>query len=220
MCSSGTQSDNQSDAQRADHEPALIRRICAGERELFPALIQPYERQVYYAAYAILRNREEAEDAVQESFFKAYKSLASFRREAKFSTWLIQIATNDALQRLRQQKRVMLESLDEPVGDDGNYKPRDFADWREIPLEALEQKELREALNRAIEGMKPAYRNILVLRDIEQLSIAETAVALGLSEANVKVRLLRARLMLRDALAPGNDGAWRQGLSWKKVRPW
>lgn len=209
------------DVQRPAQELELIERICAGERELFHVLIRPYEKQVYYSAYSILRNREEAEDVAQEALFKAFKALASFRKESKFSTWLIQITTNEALQRLRQQKRVNIESLDDGADDDaGDYKPRDFADWREIPHEALEQKELREALNRAIENMKPAYRNILVLRDIEQLTVAETAAALGLSEANVKVRLLRARLMLRDALAPGNDGAWRQGVSWKKVRPW
>ncbi|MHB1021436.1 MAG: sigma-70 family RNA polymerase sigma factor [Acidobacteriaceae bacterium] len=209
------------DIRHPAKELELIERICAGEREPFHALIRPYEKQIYGIVYSILRNREEAEDVVQEALFKAFKALASFRKESRFSTWLIQIATNEALQRLRQQKRVHLESLDDGAdGDEGDYKPKDFADWREIPYEALEQKELREALNRAIESMKPAYRNILVLRDIEQLTIAETAAALGLSEANVKVRLLRARLMLRDALAPGNDGAWRQGLSWKKVRPW
>jgi RNA polymerase sigma-70 factor (ECF subfamily) len=124
--------------------------------------------------------------------------------------------------RHRKQRAHLYESLDEPeTTEDGNYMPRDCADWREIPSEALERKELRDAIQRAIASLAPKYREVFMLRDVQNLSIADTAKALNISEANVKTRLLRARLQVRDALAPGYDGGWQAGGgSWKKVRPW
>jgi len=104
------------------------------------------------------------------------------------------------------------------VGNDGDYTPRDFADWREIPSEALEQKELRRALTKALDSLPEKYRTFLILRVVQHLSINETTMILGLSEANVKPRLSRARLQMRDALAPGLDGAWSRGKSYEKVR--
>ena len=103
--------------------------------------------------------------------------------------------------------------------EEGDYIPKDFADWREIPSEALEQRELREALTKALESLPEKYRTVLILRDVQHLSINETAQALGLSEANVKTRLSRARLQMRDALAPGFNGAWSRGRSYERVRP-
>ena len=112
------------------------------------------------------------------------------------------------------------ESIEEGrLGDDGEYTPQDFADWREIPSEALEQKELRKALTKALDSLHEKYRTVLILRDVQHLSITETAQVLGLSEANVKTRLSRARLQMRDALAPGFDGAWSRGRMYEKVRP-
>ena len=204
-------------------EQDLIRRILAGDRSLFYELIQPYERAVFLAANSILQNDADAEDVAQDAFLRALEKLAGFRGEARFSTWLIQIAINEARMRLRRSKRYPHESADEPVStvDDEEYFPRDLADWREIPSEALGRKELREALQRALASLKPHYRDVFVLRDVQHLSIAETAKALGLKEATVKVRLLRARLMMRDALAPGYDGSWTIAeTGWKKVRPW
>ena len=204
-------------------ELELIRRILSGDRSLFYELIQPYERVVFLAANSILQNDADAEEVAQESFLRALEKLATFRGEARFSTWLVQIAINDARMRLRRSKRYQVQSADEPVstGDDEEYFPRDLADWREIPSEALERKELREALKRAVASLKPHYRDVFLLRDVQHLSIAETARALGLKEATVKIRLLRARLMMRDALAPGYDGSWTIGeTGWKKVRPW
>ena len=124
--------------------------------------------------------------------------------------------------RLRKGRKHLYESTDEPLSDDsGDYLPKDFADWREIPSEALQRKELREALQRAMQSLKPMYREVFVLRDVQNLNIDETAKILGISEASVKTRLLRARLQMRDALAPGYDGEWSLGeTSWKKVRPW
>jgi RNA polymerase sigma-70 factor, ECF subfamily len=205
-----------------EREFALIERVCNGEKELFYELVQPYERAVFFAAHAIVRNEADAEDVAQEAFLKALIYLSSFRRESKFSTWLVQIAVNEARMRLRKQRRNLYDSIDEPgESESGDYLPNDFADWREIPSERLHNKQLRQALQRAIAGLAPKYREVIVLRDVNQLSIAETAQALGISQASVKTRLLRARLQVREALAPGLDGGWSfaEG-NWRKVRPW
>ena len=122
--------------------------------------------------------------------------------------------------KLRKDRRHLYESMDEGrQNDEGHYIPKDFADWREIPSEALEQRELREALTKALESLPEKYRTVLILRDVQHLSINETAQALGLSEANVKTRLCRARLQMRDALAPGFEGAWTGEREYEKARP-
>ena len=185
------------------NEQALIRRIRDGEHEAFYQLIQPYERRVYATTFAILRNEADAEDAAQEAILKAFKNLRQFRAEARFSTWLIQIAVNEARMRLRKQRAVVMEPIDQKPDDEGNYTPREFADWREIPSAALERKEVRQKLTEALASLGQIYREVFVLRDVQHLSIAETAKALEISTAAVKTRLLRARLMLRDLLAPG-----------------
>ena len=207
------------DTRQADEE-TLIRRIREGEHALFYELIRPYERRIYATAFAILRNEADAEDAAQEAVLKAFKHIRQFRSEAKFSTWLTQITLNEARMRKRKQHLHIMEAIVDQQDDDGNYAPRDFADWREIPSEALESARLRAALRKGLEALGPKYRQVLVLRDIERLSIADTAVLMGITEATVKTRLLRARLMMRDALAPGFDGAWRKGREYEKVRPY
>ena len=202
-------------------ELSLIQRVLGGEGEAFYDLVRPYERGIFYAALSILNNDADAEEVCQEAILKAFKNLSYFRMEAKFSTWLTQIVINEARLKLRKDRRHLYESIDEGTPDDeGDYIPRDFADWRDIPSEALEKNQLRDALKKALASLKPKYREVFVLRDIQQISIAETAKALGISEASVKTRLLRARLMMRDALAPGIDGSWAQGKDWSKVRPW
>jgi RNA polymerase sigma-70 factor, ECF subfamily len=204
-----------------DYEQRLIQRIRDGEHEAFYQLIRPYERRVYAAAFAILRNETDAEDCAQEAVLKAFKNLRQFRAEAKFSTWLIQIAVNEARMRRRKERADLVEPIDKERNDEGSYMPRDFADWREIPSEVLERKEVREQLAEALASLGQIYREVFVLRDMEQLSIEETANALGISTASVKTRLLRARLMLRDLLAPGLDGAWSNRLSFAKgTKPW
>jgi RNA polymerase sigma-70 factor, ECF subfamily len=206
----------------SETELLLIERVCNGENELFYELVRPYERAVFVAAQSVLQNETDAEDVAQEAVVKALEHLKGFRRESKFSTWLIQIAINEARMRLRKGRKHLYESTDEPLSDEsGDYLPKDFADWREIPSEALQRKELRQALQKAMQELKPIYREVFVLRDVQNLKIEETAKILGISEASVKTRLLRARLQMRDALAPGYDGAWSLGeTSWKKVRPW
>ena len=202
-------------------ETDLIARIKAGDRSLFYDLIQPYQRTVYAAAYSVLGNPTDAEDAAQEAFLKALTHIGQFRSEAKFSTWLVQITLNEARLRLRKERKGLYSSIDEGgQDDDGEYFPIDYADWREIPSETLQRKELKQALERALAALKPIYREVLILRDVQRMSIAETAAALEISEPSVKTRLLRARLMMRDALAPGFDGSWSMGSpTYKKVRP-
>jgi RNA polymerase sigma-70 factor (ECF subfamily) len=203
-------------------EGELIRRVCQGDKEAFYGLVRPYERAVYVAAVSILNNPADAEEVAQEAVLKAFTHLAEFRAEAKFSTWLIQITINEARSRLRKDRRHLYESIDEARTDEeGDYSPKDFADWREIPSEALKRDELRNALKRALATLPLKYREVFILRDIQNLSIEETAEVLEISEGNVKTRLLRARLQMRDALAPGIDGSWSAGKpEYKKVRPW
>jgi RNA polymerase sigma-70 factor (ECF subfamily) len=124
--------------------------------------------------------------------------------------------------KLRKDRRHLYDSIDGPAeNEEGDYIPRDFADWREIPSEAVQRRELREAIQRALDSLAPKYREVFMLRDVQKLNIQETAETLGISEASVKTRLLRARLQMRDALAPGIDGGWSsEEKGWKKVRPW
>jgi RNA polymerase sigma-70 factor (ECF subfamily) len=209
-------------ADSADlREQELLRRVQAGEKELFYELIKPYQRRVYTAAFAILRNEAEAEDAAQEAILKALSHIHQFRAEARFSTWLTQITVNEALMRRRRAHSDVMEPIGERQDEEGNYTPRDFADWREIPSEVLERKEIRQKLANAVAALADKYRQVFVLRDVQRLSIEETAEALGISQASVKTRLLRARLMLRDLLAPGLNGAWFGRLPFEKGnRPW
>jgi RNA polymerase sigma-70 factor, ECF subfamily len=203
------------------HEAELLERVRAGEHDLFYELIRPYVRRVYAAAFAILRNEADAEDVAQEALLKAFKHIRQFRAEARFSTWLIQITVNEARMRRRKAHAHRMEPIADRQDEGGDYVPRDFADWREIPSETLERKEVRQQLAQALAGLGQIYREVFVLRDMQHLSIEETAKALGISTASVKTRLLRARLMLRDLLAPGLGGAWSSRLSFEKgTNPW
>src|SRR5206468_10659472 len=203
------------------NEETLIRRIREGEHELFYELIRPYERRVYSAAFAILRNEADAEDAAQEAMLKAFKHIRQFRAEARFSTWLIQISVNEARMRKRKEHAHVIEPIVDHEDEEGNYTPRDFADWREIPSETLERKEVRQLLSEALDSLGEKYREVFVLRDMQHLSIEETARALRISTASVKTRLLRPRLMLRDLLAPGLGSNLNSKLSFAKgTKPW
>ena len=191
------------------NEAGQIARILGGEKELFHDLIRPYERMVYLTLFSMVKNEAEAEDGAQEAMINAYRHLGSFRGEAKFSTWLIQIAVNEARRKRRKDHKSLYDSIDEKAEDEeSDYYPKDFADWRDTPSETLQRAELRTALRNAIASLNPSFHEVFVMRDIQNLSIAETADVLQISEALVKTRLLRARLKIRDALAPGLDGAW------------
>jgi len=202
-------------------EQDLISQVQRGQHELFYELVRPYERRVYAAALAILRNEADAEDAAQEAMLKAFANIRQFRAEARFSTWLIQITVNEALMRRRRERTVVMEGIDDRRDDEADYAPRDFADWREIPSEALERKEIWQRLADALGTLDRKYREVFVLRDMEHLNIQETAEALGISVGSVKTRLLRARLMLRDLLAAGWEQGWFSRLPFEKgSKPW
>ncbi|MGH9678276.1 MAG: sigma-70 family RNA polymerase sigma factor, partial [Candidatus Acidiferrum sp.] len=153
---------------KAQDEAGLIARILAGEREVFHDLIRPYERMVYLTVFSIVRNEADAEDGAQDAVINAYRHLGSFRGDAKFSTWLVTIAINEGRKRLRKAKTAQEDSVDEMVeGSEGEISPAPLTDWREIPLEALERKELREALRVALAELPDIYRQVFTLRDVE-----------------------------------------------------
>ena len=183
-------------------ESRMIASILAGDAQLFHELIRPYERRVYAMALSFLRNEADAEDVAQDAFLKAFRGLASFRGDAKFGTWLVSITLNEARSRIRRRDAIKMESLDEPQDDEGHSTPALLRDWKEIPSEALERKEVRSILQKAITSLPQIYREVFQLRDIEQLSVNEAAQALGITVSSVKVRLHRARMMLQKNLAP------------------
>jgi len=183
-------------------EEQMIASILGGDSEQYHDLIRPYEHSVYRMALSFMKNESDAEDVAQEAFLNAFRNLAAFRGQAKFSTWLISITLNEARGRLRRQSLVRMESLDETPEQGGQVSPALLRDWREVPSEALERKEIREMLQAAIGGLAPIYREVVLLRDVEELSVEETATELAISAASVKTRLHRARIMLQKALAP------------------
>ena len=184
-----------------------IRRILSGEKHLFHELIRPCERSIYFLVYSLLKNEAEAEDVAQETVIKVYQNLGKFRGESQFRTWVLSIARNEGLARLRKIGNRREDSLDaESDEQTGDYTPAILTSWREVPVEALEQKELGAIMRTAIEGLPEIYRNVVLLRDIEEMDIRETAAALGITEASVKVRLHRARALLQRVLAPQLKG--------------
>ena len=182
---------------------SAIARVLAGEAHLFHDLIRPVERAVFVMLYSLLHNETDAEDVAQETFIKIYRNLHSFRGDSKFSTWALSIARNEGLAWLRRRASRPEEPL-EPVLEDasGDFTPALLTDWREVPPEALERKELRECLSQAILHLPPIYRDVVQLRDIDELDVQETAGVLGITAGSVKVRLHRARTMLQKELVP------------------
>jgi RNA polymerase sigma-70 factor (ECF subfamily) len=183
-------------------EAEIIASILAGETQLYHELIRPYERSVYMMALSYMKNEADAEDVAQEAFVKAFRSLSTFRGDAKFSTWLISITLNEARNRLRRQSVVRMQSLDEPPDEDGVISPALLRDWREIPSEAMEREEVRMFIKQAVESLPEIYQQVFLLRDVEELDVNETAQTLSISISNVKVRLHRARMMLQKELTP------------------
>ena len=181
-------------------EQALVDRARAGDASAFTELVEKYERKIFRLAKHITQNDEDAEDVLQESFMKAYSNLDSFQGQSKFYTWLVRIAVNEALMKLRKRKSDKTVSLDEPHETDEDTVTREIAVWDDDPEKRYSRDELRDILGRAVESLKPAFRTVFVLRDIEELSTEETAEALGISIPAVKSRLLRARLQLRERL--------------------
>lgn len=181
-------------------ESALVAQAKAGDQNAFAELVNRYERKVYRLAKNITRNDEDAEDVLQDAFLKAYTHLDNFKGDSKFYTWIVRIAVNEALMRLRKRKTDRSVPLDEPVELGEETVTREIAVWDDNPEQRYSQEEWRAILDQAVEGLKPDFRTVFVLRDIEELSTEETAETLGISVPAVKSRLLRARLALRETL--------------------
>src|SRR5512142_996648 len=181
-------------------ELALVHAAKAGDISAFEQLVKRYDRNVFRIAQHITQNREDAEDVVQDAFLKAYENLEQFQGQSKFYTWLVRIAVNEALMKLRRRRPERMVSLDQEVQTEEDSMPREVADWSPNPEQLYNQSELRDILGKTIQGLPPSFRTVFVLRDVEGLSTEETAQALELSVPAVKSRLLRARLQLRERL--------------------
>jgi RNA polymerase sigma-70 factor, ECF subfamily len=182
-----------------EDEHLLVTAAKRGDQSAFEELVNRYEKKIFRLTMNITRNTEDAEDAMQDAFMKAYSHLNTFEEGSRFYTWLVRIAANEALMRLRKRRPNQF-SLDEPIEGEEEAIPRDIQDWGPSPEQRYAQSEMREILNGAIDQLSPDFRVVFVLRDIEDLSTEETASTLGISEAAVKSRLLRARLRLRQKL--------------------
>ncbi len=182
-------------------EMALVHAAKAGDLEAFSQLVKRYDRNIFRIAQHITHNEEDAQDVVQDAFLKAYQNLEQFQENSKFYTWLVRIAVNEALMKLRKRRNDRTVSLDEDVETEEGSMPREVADWSPNPEQLYGQSELGDILKKTIQGLPPGFRTVFVLRDVEGLSTEETAEMLGLSVPAVKSRLLRARLQLRERLA-------------------
>jgi len=180
---------------------ALVQSAKDGDIAAFEQLIKRYDRNVFRIAQHITQNREDAEDVVQDAFLKAYQNLKQFQGNSKFYTWLVRIAVNEALMKLRKRKSSKTVSMDEDVETEDGSVPREVADWSPNPEQLFRQAELSDILAKTIQGLPTGFRTVFVLRDVEGLSTEETAETLGLSVPAVKSRLLRARLQLRERLS-------------------
>jgi RNA polymerase sigma-70 factor, ECF subfamily len=190
-----------------DDEGALVSLAKSGDLKAFDELVNRYERRIFRLTMNITQNREDAEDATQDAFLKSFQHLPDFQGDSRFYTWLVRIAVNEALMRLRR-RRPNVTSLDEPVQTEEDLIPREIEDWGPTPEQRYQVTELNSILSSAIAELEPIFRTVFVLRDVEQLSTEETAEALGISVPAVKSRLLRARLRLREKL--GRHFAQRQ----------
>src|SRR5271165_3942297 len=182
-----------------EDEHLLVAAAKGGDLSAFNELVSRYERKIFRLTMNITRNREDAEDAMQDAFLKSYSHLKTFQGDSRFYTWLVRIAANEALMRLRKRRPGQF-SLDEPIEGDEDLMPRELQDWGPGPEQRFAQTEMREILSSVIDELEPEYRTVFVLRDIEELSTEETADAVGISVPAVKSRLLRARLKLRQKL--------------------
>jgi len=187
-------------SQAGVDESTLVAQSRQGDSVSFGELVRRYEAKIFRMAQHVTQNREDAEDVLQETFMKAYEHLDQFQGNSKFYTWIVRIAVNQALMKLRRRKTDKSVSLDETIDTGEDTIVREIAAWDENPEQRFSREELGGILDTAVESLEPPYRSVFVLRDIEELSTEETADALGLSIPAVKSRLLRARLQLREKL--------------------
>jgi len=177
----------------------LVGRVVEGDRRAFESLVRRHERRVFRVTLAVLGNAEDAEEAMQDSFMKAFRYIGQFRKESRFTTWLTRIAVNEALQKRRTRK--ILVPLEEAGKPQNETMPHRFDRWRDDPEKLYGKQEMRQIVESAIQSLPEIYREALVLRDIEGFSAEEAAEALGVKVPALKSRLLRARLMMRETLA-------------------
>jgi RNA polymerase sigma-70 factor (ECF subfamily) len=203
-------------ARPVDDEAALVAAAKSGDIRAFETLVQRYEGRIYRLTYNVTQNHEDAEDATQDAFLKSYQHLPDFQGDSRFYTWLVRIALNEALMKLRR-RRPNEVSLDESIQTEDDVLPREIEDWGPKPDQQFEQSELQGILARAIAQLDPPYRIVFQLRDIEELSTEETAHLLGLSVPAVKSRLLRARLKLRHTLDQLFRGGFRSELQGREL---
>jgi RNA polymerase sigma-70 factor, ECF subfamily len=210
--------------QEKTTERLLIQRVLAGERELFHDVILPYERGAFILAYSILRNREDAEEVVQQAMLNIFSRLSQLDDIDRFKQWAMRVVENEAKMYRRKRRDHLYESLDASTPDGADekpFRPRQFADWRDLPSDILEQKEVRDAIWKALGELPDIYRVVFVLRDVHHLDVAETAQVLRIGESAVKTRLHRARLMMRESLTPmfakPKSSVWER---WKGMNPW
>ncbi len=188
-------------ASVAKDEYALVTEAKAGSYEAFEELVGRYEKKIYRLGMNITGNPEDAEDVLQETFLKAFQHLPEFREDSRFYTWIVRIAVNEGLMKLRKRRSDKSVPMEDSVDDEGAVMPREVADWRPNPEQQLAQAELETILNDAARSLPPTFRTVFFLRDVEGLSTQETAELLNLTPSAVKARLFRARLQLRDELA-------------------
>jgi RNA polymerase sigma-70 factor (ECF subfamily) len=187
-------------SQASADETTLVAQSREGDTAAFGELVRRYEGKIFRLAQHVTQNREDAEDVLQETFMKAYEHLDQFQGNSKFYTWIVRIAVNQALMKLRRRKTDKSVSLDETIDTGEDTMVREIAAWDEDPEQRFSRDELGGILDTAVQSLEPPYRSVFTLRDIDELSTEETAEALGLSVPAVKSRLLRARLQLREKL--------------------
>jgi len=186
--------------QAGTDEATLVAQAREGDTLAFAELVRRYEGKIFRLAQHVTNNREDAEDVLQETFMKAYEHLDQFQGNSKFYTWIVRIAVNQALMKLRRRKTDKSVSMDETIDTGEDTIVREIAAWGEDPEQRFSREELGRILDSAVQSLEPPYRSVFVLRDIDELSTEETAEALNLSVPAVKSRLLRARLQLREKL--------------------
>jgi RNA polymerase sigma-70 factor, ECF subfamily len=190
----------------------LVQRVQAGDQEAFGVLASRHHRSVYWIVQSILHNQSDTEEILQDAFVKAMQHIKDFRGESKFATWLTRIAINEARMRQRKYRPGAYQSIDEEPQEGADFRPRELSDWRPNPEEKWQKHEIDSLLRRAIRSLPPIYREVFLLRDVQHLSTEDAATALGITVPAAKTRLLRARLMMREFLAPHFKMGWPQKL--------
>lgn len=193
--------DHSPQARVAKSESALVGEAKAGSYEAFEELVNRYEKKIYRLGLNITGNPEDAEEVLQEAFLKAFEHLPEFREDSRFYTWIVRIAVNEGLMKLRKRRTGREISMEDTMTEDGEVVPREFTDWKPNPEQRMAQTELETILQNAIQTLSPTFRTVFHLRDVEGLSTEETAQLLDLSVGAVKARLFRARLRLREELS-------------------